>query len=72
MEPVAESGEAPKVEPPAELPLEPLADEELYRDVPALVTSAQIREAMEEIALELRATDDIFLLTARPPRDTGW
>ena len=50
-------------EPPAELPLEQPADEELYRDVPSLVTAAQIREAMEEIALELRAADDSFLLT---------
>jgi segregation and condensation protein B len=67
-------------EPPAELPLEPLVDEELYRDVPALVTAAQIREAMEEIALELRAADDIFLLTetaqgyrlVTPPRFARW
>jgi segregation and condensation protein B len=55
-------------------------DEELYRDVPSLVTSAQIREAMEEIALELRAADDIYLLadTAQgyrlvtPPRFARW
>jgi segregation and condensation protein B len=67
-------------EPPAELPLEPPMDEELYRDVPSLVTSAQIREAMDEIALELRATDDIFLLTeaaqgyrlVTPPRFARW
>jgi segregation and condensation protein B len=67
-------------EPPAELPLEPPMDEELYRDVPSLVTSAQIREAMDAIALELRATDDIFLLneTAQgyrlvtPPRFARW
>ena len=50
-------------EPPAELPLEPPVDEELYGDVPSLATAAQIREAMEAIALELRAADDIFLLT---------
>ena len=67
-------------EPPAELPLEPPMDEELYRDVPSLVTSAQIREAMDAIALELRATDDIFLLTetaqgyrlVTPPRFARW
>ena len=49
----AEAGEA------AEVP----ADDELYREVPSLVTTAQIREAMDEIARELRATDDVFLLT---------
>jgi segregation and condensation protein B len=48
-------------EPPVEILLEPPADEELYRDVPALATAAQIREAMDEIALELR-DDDISLL----------
>ena len=71
---------AASLEPPAELPLEPPMDEELYRDVPSLVTSAQIREAMEEIALELRAADDIFLVadTAQgyrlvtPPRFARW
>ncbi len=59
--PAGASGAAP-AGPPAELPLEPPVDEELYGDVPSLVTAAQIREAMEEIALELRAADDSFLL----------
>ena len=80
----AGSSEAPRavatLEPPAELPLELPMDEELYRDVPSLVTSAQIREAMEEMALELRAADDIFLLTetaqgyrlVTPPRFARW
>jgi segregation and condensation protein B len=71
---------AAPIEPPAELPLEPAVDEELYRDVPSLVTAAQIREAMEEIALELRAADDISLLTetaqgyrlVTPPRFARW
>ena len=53
---------AAPAEPPVEILLEPPADEELYRDVPALATAAQIREAMDEIALELRADDDISLL----------
>jgi segregation and condensation protein B len=48
---------------PAAFPGESPADDELYRDVPSLVTKAQIREAMNEIALELRAADDVFLLT---------
>ena len=37
-------------------------DEELYHDVPSLITAAQIREAMDELAAELRAADDIYLL----------
>ena len=37
-------------------------DAELYRDVPALVTTAQIREALDEIARELREADDVYLL----------
>ncbi len=49
-------------EPPVEILLDPPVDEELYQDVPALVTAAQIRETMDEISLELRAADDVFLL----------
>lgn len=37
-------------------------DAELYADVPALVTAAQIREAMDAIATELRAAGDSLLL----------
>lgn len=37
-------------------------DAELYEDVPSLVTAAQIREAMDELAAELRANNDVFLL----------
>ena len=54
---------AAPAEPPVEILLEPPVDEELYQDVPALVTAAQIRETMEEISLELRAEDDVFLIT---------
>lgn len=35
---------------------------ELYRDVPSLITAAQIREAMDEIAAELKTADDGLLL----------
>ena len=52
----------PPADPPVEILLEPPVDEELYRDVPVLVTAAQIREAMDAITLELRAADDVFLL----------
>lgn len=37
-------------------------DPELYGDVPSLVTATQIREAMDQIAAELRASDDGILL----------
>ena len=37
-------------------------DPELYSDVPSLVTATQIREAMDQIAAELRAADDGILL----------
>ncbi|MFA6961624.1 MAG: SMC-Scp complex subunit ScpB [Opitutaceae bacterium] len=37
-------------------------DADLYQDVPSLITATQIREAMDELAAELRAADDIYLL----------
>lgn len=37
-------------------------DAELYQDVPSLITGAQIREAMDALAAELRAQNDIYLL----------
>lgn len=37
-------------------------DPELYTDVPSLITATQIREAMDQIAADLRATDDGLLL----------
>ncbi|HVU23473.1 MAG TPA: SMC-Scp complex subunit ScpB [Opitutus sp.] len=37
-------------------------DPELYADVPSLVTAAQIREAMDAIAAELKSADDGLLL----------
>jgi segregation and condensation protein B len=50
----AEAGDLPEAGP---------ADPELYQDVPSLVTAAQIREAMDQIAAELRAANDVYLLT---------
>jgi segregation and condensation protein B len=55
--PAAGAGQA------AEAASETPADDELYREVPSLVTNAQIRETMDDIARELRAADDVFLLT---------
>lgn len=57
---------APAVAAPAEA-AEVMIDEgaqdpELYRDVPSLVTATQIREAMDQIAAELKAADDGLLL----------
>ena len=40
----------------------PAQDPELYLDVPALITITQIREAMDQIAVELRAADEGLLL----------
>ncbi|HTT56633.1 MAG TPA: SMC-Scp complex subunit ScpB [Opitutaceae bacterium] len=59
--PAAAPGTVEAAEPPP--PAEPGADAELYADVPALVTAAQIREAMDQLAAELRAADDGILLT---------
>lgn len=41
-------------------------DAELYRDVPSLITAAQIREAMDAIAAELHASNDIYILVEGP------
>ncbi len=37
-------------------------DADLYRDVPSLITAAQIREAMDALAASLREAHDIYLL----------
>jgi segregation and condensation protein B len=50
--PIAEEADVP------ELPDDPGMD----ADVPSLITAAQIREAMDEMAAELRAADDVYLL----------
>jgi segregation and condensation protein B len=50
-------------------PLVPPADNEFYSDVPTLVTTTQIREAMDAISDEMRATDsDVVLLES----SNGW
>jgi segregation and condensation protein B len=46
----------------AEMTAEPTDAAELYQNVPSLITAAQVREAMDEIAVELRATDEGLLL----------
>lgn len=37
-------------------------DDELYTEVPSLVTATQIREAMEQLAAELKGQNDIYLM----------
>jgi segregation and condensation protein B len=46
----------------AEFAADSLDDPELYQDVPSLVTGTQIREAMDAIAAELKASEDGLLL----------
>jgi segregation and condensation protein B len=52
---------APVAEEAADVPELP-DDSGRNDDVPSLITAAQIREAMDEIATELRAADDVYLL----------
>lgn len=60
-EPVAPAAEGEVVESGILSPASE-ADAELYQDVPSLITATQIREAMDELAAELRAANDIYLL----------
>lgn len=55
----APAAETPEI---AEVIAEAPQDPELYQDVPSLITATQMREAMDEIAVELRAADDGLLL----------
>lgn len=48
---------------------EPIEDDEMYRDVPSLITTAQIRETMDTITLELQAAASEVLLVEG---STGW
>lgn len=49
---------------PAEETVEEFGSDDagLYRDVPSLITAAQIREAMDALAVTLREANDIYLL----------
>lgn len=61
--PVPEAGLPAAAPEAAEVLLTPAQDDpELYADVPSLITATQIREAMDQIAAELRASDDGILL----------
>ena len=50
----------------AETPTADAAEAELYVDVPSLITATQIREVMDAIAAELRASDEGLLLVESP------
>jgi segregation and condensation protein B len=71
--PVAEAAAGPVAPVPGEpeetmLP-DATEDDELYRDVPELITTAQIREAMEAISQEMRAAQGEILLVEG---HSGW
>lgn len=76
-EPVAESTEpgadpaaaAAPVEPEEPALPAPVEDDEFYRDVPSLITTAQIREAVDAISLELQAADSEIVLVEG---HSGW
>lgn len=65
---------------PAETAAEPADSPDLYEEVPALVTTSQIRDAMAEIAAEIAAADDGLTLVdgasgyrlATQPRFARW
>lgn len=59
---VASPSPAAATEEAVEIPVESAQDPELYSDVPSLITGTQIREAMDQIAADLRAADDGLLL----------
>ena len=54
---IAESGVPAQVAPEEPVLPAPVEDDEYYRDVPALIPTAQIREAIDAISLELQAAD---------------
>jgi segregation and condensation protein B len=60
--PEATSAAAAPSDEVVEEPVEALQDPELYIDVPSLITGTQIREAMDQIAAELRTADEGLLL----------
>jgi segregation and condensation protein B len=59
----------PPAEPDEPVLPTPTEDDEFYQDVPTLITTAQIREAMDTISNELKATDSEILLVEG---HSGW
>lgn len=74
--PAGESSEAPTetvgdaaANDATETTVPPAEDDEMYRDVPSLITTAQIREAMDAISTELQAAASEVLLVEG---HSGW
>ncbi len=69
--PVAEGAEPPPAAGTeiAEAVVPPPEDDEIYRDVPSLITTAQIREAMDAISQELRDANSEVLVVEN---HSGW
>lgn len=64
--PAAETAPVTEV---AEAIVPPTEEDEIYRDVPSLITTAQIREAMDAISQELRDTNSEVLIVES---HSGW
>jgi len=69
MEQGAEPADAAVAEPTEPVLPAPVEDDEFYREVPTLVTTAEVREVMDVISLELRAADSEYILVEG---STGW
>lgn len=64
--PAAETAPVPEA---VEAVVPPAEEDEIYRDVPSLITTAQIREAMDAISQELRDTNSEMLVVES---HSGW
>ncbi len=67
--PAPAEGAAVPAEPEEPVLPAPVEDDEFYRDVPTLITTAQIREAMDLISTELQAADSEIVLVEG---HSGW
>lgn len=67
--PATEAAEGAPVAESAEAVVPPTEEDEIYRDVPSLITTAQIREAMDAISQELRDTNSEVLVVEN---HSGW
>ena len=67
--PAPAEGTAAPAEPEEPVLPAPVEDDEFYRDVPTLITTAQIRESMDLISTELQAADSEILLVEG---HSGW
>lgn len=63
------SGEVAPATDAAEAIVPPAEEDDIYRDVPSLITTAQIREAMDELSKELQAANSEVLIVES---HSGW